>query len=47
MILDKSAPPIPTVTDENNSNEDYEYTRLHVISHILPRFPVRHGRMML
>ena len=43
--LDKSAPPIPTVPDENHQNEEHEFTRLHVISHILPRFPVRHGRI--
>jgi len=42
-LLDKSAPPIPAVTDENNDIKENEITRLHVISHILPRFPVRHG----
>ena len=43
FILDKSAPPIPIINDENNNIEEIENTRLHVISHILPRFPVRHG----
>ncbi|CAF1136415.1 unnamed protein product [Adineta steineri] len=43
LIKYKSAPPIPTNNDENNEIKENEFTRLHVISHILPRFPVRHG----
>jgi len=36
---DKSAPPIPTVNDENFDIKEQEITRVHII----PRFPVRHG----
>ncbi|CAF0937077.1 unnamed protein product [Rotaria sp. Silwood1] len=43
LIKYKSAPPVPIITDENNDIKENEITRLHVISHILPRFPVRHG----
>ncbi|CAF1604327.1 unnamed protein product [Rotaria magnacalcarata] len=43
LIKYKSAPPISIVTDENEEIKENETTRLHVISHILPRFPVRHG----
>lgn len=43
--LDKSAPPVPIITDENSDIKENEITRLHVISHILPRFPVRHGKL--
>ncbi|UJR27225.1 hypothetical protein I4U23_008521 [Adineta vaga] len=43
LIKYKSAPPIPTITDENNDLKENEMTRFQVISHILPRFPVRHG----
>ncbi|CAF4337293.1 unnamed protein product [Rotaria sp. Silwood2] len=43
LIKYKSAPPVPIINDENNDIKENEITRLHVISHILPRFPVRHG----
>ncbi|CAF4078507.1 unnamed protein product [Rotaria sordida] len=43
LIKYKSAPPVPIITDENNDIKENEIIRLHVISHILPRFPVRHG----
>ncbi|CAF1005094.1 unnamed protein product [Adineta ricciae] len=43
LIKYKSAPPIPNITDENNDINEHEITRFHVISYILPRFPVRHG----
>lgn len=43
LIKYKSAPPVPNLIDENASIREAEFTRLHVVSHIIPRFPVRHG----
>lgn len=39
LIKYKSAPPIPTVNDENMDFTEQEITRVHIV----PRFPVRHG----